>query len=328
VKGGNFWRRPWPWQAKSLCEESLALFRALRDKRGIAASLNGLGLIARVSNDYAEARALHEESLAILRELGNTWGIAETLSFLTRVAFEQGGYTAAKPLCEESLALYRELGSRQHSALMLWFLGYAAFVQGDYAKACTSYKEALTTFRELGQKWYIAACLDGLAGVAIAQSQPELAAHLLAAAALLREALGVSLPASHLSNYERTVATTRAQLGEERFPAAWAEGRKMTLEQVLAEQAHATIPEQTSTVPTIQQLTYTTVPPPTYPNELTPREVEVLRLVAAGLSNAQMAEKLIISPRTVHAHVRSIYSKLAITSRSAATRYAIDHKLI
>jgi DNA-binding NarL/FixJ family response regulator len=68
--------------------------------------------------------------------------------------------------------------------------------------------------------------------------------------------------------------------------------------------------------------------PPTYPDELTPREVEILRLVASGLSNAQMAEKLIISPRTVHAHVRSIYSKLGITSRSAATRYAIDHKLL
>ena len=81
-------------------------------------------------------------------------------------------------------------------------------------------------------------------------------------------------------------------------------------------------------MPTIQQPTGTAAPSPTYPDELTPREVEVLRLVASGLSNAQVAEKLIISPRTVHAHVRSIYSKLFITSRSAATRYAIDHKLI
>jgi len=102
----------------------------------------------------------------------------------------------------------------------------------------------------------------------------------------------------------------------------------MTLEQVLAEQARATTPGQTSTVPTIQQPADTAAPPPTYPDELTPREVEVLRLLASGLSNAQMAEKLIISPRTVHAHVRSIYSKLGITSRSSATRYAIDHKLI
>lgn len=61
---------------------------------------------------------------------------------------------------------------------------------------------------------------------------------------------------------------------------------------------------------------------------LTVREIEVLRLIANGYTNAQIAEQLIISPRTVHTHVRSLYSKLEITSRSAATRYAIDHHLI
>jgi len=222
----------------------------------------------------------------------------------------------------------RELGDQRHIARGLWSLGYVALFQDDYAKARTFYEEALALHREFGEKWFIASCLDGLAEVAIAKGQPEWAAHLLAAAALLREDLGVSPPSYNLANYERAVDTTRAQLGEERFAAAWAEGRKMTLEQVLAEQARATTPGQTSTVSTIQQPADTAAPPPTYPDELTPREVEVLRLVASGLSNAQMAEKLIISPRTVHAHVRSIYSKLFITSRSAATRYAIDHKLI
>jgi predicted ATPase/DNA-binding CsgD family transcriptional regulator len=360
-------------QAKVLCEESLALFRELGDKRGMVASLNGLGLIVgqatRARNDYAVARALHEESLAIVREQGDLWGIAETLWDFARVAFYQGDYTAGNPLWEESLAIFRELGDRRRiaeilgslggymafypgnytteltsmeesltimrelgdrrsSARLLWALGHAAFVQDDYAKARTFYEEALAILQELGVKWFIAACLDGLAEVAVAQGQTEWAAHLLGAAALLREALGVSPPPYNLANYERTVATTRAQLGEERFAAAWAEGREMTLEQVLAEQARATTPGQTSTVSTIQQPTDTVALPPTYPDELTPREVEILRLVASGLSNAQMADKLIISPRTVHAHVRSIYSKLGITSRSSATRYAIDHKLL
>ena len=65
----------------------------------------------------------------------------------------------------------------------------------------------------------------------------------------------------------------------------------------------------------------------TYPDGLTTREVEVLRLVAQGLRDTEVAERLIISPRTVHAHLSSIYSKLGITSRNAATRYAIEHKL-
>jgi DNA-binding NarL/FixJ family response regulator len=61
--------------------------------------------------------------------------------------------------------------------------------------------------------------------------------------------------------------------------------------------------------------------------DLTEREVEVLHLLAMGLSNMQIAKQLIISPRTVHAHVRSIYNKLGVTSRSAATRYAIQHQI-
>jgi len=62
-------------------------------------------------------------------------------------------------------------------------------------------------------------------------------------------------------------------------------------------------------------------------HDLTAREMEVLRLVAQGLSDAQVADMLVISPRTVNAHLRSIYSKLNITSRHAATRYALEHHL-
>ena len=61
---------------------------------------------------------------------------------------------------------------------------------------------------------------------------------------------------------------------------------------------------------------------------LTAREIEVLRLVTQGLTTNQIAEQLMISPRTADAHLRSIYSKLEVTSRAAATRSAIEHKLI
>jgi DNA-binding CsgD family transcriptional regulator len=60
---------------------------------------------------------------------------------------------------------------------------------------------------------------------------------------------------------------------------------------------------------------------------LTLREVEILRLVAAGMTNRQAAERLGLSIRTVDAHLRSIYAKLGIKSRSAATRYAVEHNL-
>ena len=67
---------------------------------------------------------------------------------------------------------------------------------------------------------------------------------------------------------------------------------------------------------------------PAYPAGLTTREVEVLRLVAAGLTDAQVAEHLVISVRTVNKHLTSIYNKLGVSSRAAATRFAVEHHLV
>jgi len=67
---------------------------------------------------------------------------------------------------------------------------------------------------------------------------------------------------------------------------------------------------------------------PTYPAGLTAREVEVLRLVAQGFTNTQVAAQLVVSPRTVNFHLTSIYSKIGISSRNAATRYAIEQHLV
>ncbi len=91
----------------------------------------------------------------------------------------------------------------------------------------------------------------------------------------------------------------------------------MTPQQALAAKGQKPAPSPTTTMS----------PPSTYPAGLTAREVEVLRLLAAGLTDLQIAEKLILSPRTVHTHISSIYSKLGVTSRSAATRYALEHHL-
>lgn len=82
------------------------------------------------------------------------------------------------------------------------------------------------------------------------------------------------------------------------------------------------------TIPSVVQQTLPAKSPPTYPAGLTAREVEVLRLVAQGMGNAEIAEHLIISLLTVKAHMRSLYNKLGTSSRSAATRYALEHQLV
>ena len=95
----------------------------------------------------------------------------------------------------------------------------------------------------------------------------------------------------------------------------------MTLEQVLVTRGPTTMPSETQQAPPAKSF-------PTYPDGLTAREVEVLHLLAQGLTDAQIAEQLIISPRTVNTHLTSIYGKIQVSSRSAATRYAIEHHLV
>jgi DNA-binding NarL/FixJ family response regulator len=93
----------------------------------------------------------------------------------------------------------------------------------------------------------------------------------------------------------------------------------------LAAQGPGTLPQS---LPTAPSSTPQAKPAATYPAGLTPREVEVLHLLAQGLTDAQIAEQLVISPRTVNNHLTSIYGKIRVSSRSAATRYAIEHKLV
>jgi len=76
-----------------------------------------------------------------------------------------------------------------------------------------------------------------------------------------------------------------------------------------------------------QRLTSAPRPTPAYPAGLSAREVEVLRLVSAGLTNPQVAAHLFLSPRTVQQHLRSIYNKLGVPTRAAATRFALEHHL-
>jgi len=94
----------------------------------------------------------------------------------------------------------------------------------------------------------------------------------------------------------------------------------MTPEQVLVGQEQVTVPLSSNAV--------STEPLPSYPAGLSAREVDVLRLIAEGLTNTQIAEQLVISPLTVNTHVRSIYNKLEVSSRSAATRFAMKHHLV
>jgi DNA-binding CsgD family transcriptional regulator/Tfp pilus assembly protein PilF len=300
-------------RARALFDESLSLRRKLRDRWGTALALNNLGVTAHAQGNLADAAPLCEESLKLFRALGDKAGIAMALSNLGEAAEDEGEHVKAAAFYGESLDLYREVEEKEGIALLTGRLGSIARLQADYGRAAALYDESVLLHEELGSKLGIAQALEGIATVRGACGQPEPATRLWATAEALREEIGAPLENIERAKHEPLIATARKALGEEAFANVWAEGRELTPEQVLDEG----LEQEPAAGPEPAQLA-----------GLTAGEIKILRLVASGISNAQVAEKLFISRRTVDAHLRSIYRKLGVDSRTAAARHAIDHGLI
>lgn len=313
-------------KAHAMLEESLNLYSKLGNKYGTAITLFRLAQVLFLSlGDPATIHTLLEESLALFRELNVKVGIDHSYWLLAQVALQEGDVALARSLLEERMAITRQIGDRVSLAESLSDLAMVAAREDNYAAARALYEESLAISREIVSKWRIAPYLEGLASVLAAQEEFARAAQLWGAAGTLREAFGIPLPPVERAAYERAVAATRSYLGEKAFATAWAQGQAMTPDQVLSAQGRAKSLMPMPAAPASALPAAKSVAP--HPDGLTQREVEVLRLVARGLTDAQVAGNLIISPRTVHTHLNSIYSKLGVTSRSAATRYAIEHHL-
>jgi len=224
-------------EARALFEEGAAICREVNDKGRLAAALFGLGATV-MREDIAAARPILEQSVALLREVGNKGWLISSLNQLGMVAWLEGDYAQAGRLFEEGLALCRELQERYHIPFLLNSLGDVARYLGDHRRAAALYEEALALAQQIGDKSQIAMALMGLAGLAGAAGRPERAARLLSAAEafLVSSGLTVSVwPTSAGDDLERTADAARAQLGEEAFAAAWAEGCAMPLNQAVDE---------------------------------------------------------------------------------------------
>lgn len=316
-------------RAYALFEQILAAQRELANKRGIAWSLFHLAWVHFLSqSDLIPVRLLLTEAGALFKEIGDKWGIAECSQFLGRLTLQQGDVVTAYTLLERSLTLFREIGNRRGIARSLFHLGDVTAMQQDWARAHMLYEESLNEAQAVNDTFEITSCLEGVAGIVAAErgtlASVLWAAQLWGAAEALREKIGAPLPPVERAGYERGVAAARSSLGKRLFAAYWAQGRTMTPEQALAAQGKGTAPSEPA--PPSGSILASNVA--ANATGLTAREVEVLRWVARGLTDAQVAAQLVISPRTVTSHLSSIYNKLGVSSRSAATRFAMNHQLV
>jgi predicted ATPase/DNA-binding CsgD family transcriptional regulator len=298
--------------------EALELSRRASDETCAAYALTLLGLGAMHRRDFKEATSRFEEALILLRRAGEEQTVPLVLVWLGNVSLGQENRERATRMFEEALALARQRTDRLATNIALYNLAQLALTRADLGATARLLKEGLTSSRQMGDQANLSYFLEGLAVVAGARGEAERAVRMLGAAAVTMEEAGAPVYNYYTPDralYERIVAAARSRMGEAAWNAAWAEGRAMMSEQAVEyalEQEPAPGPAALKT----------------YPAGLSTREAEVLRLVAGGLTNAEVAEKLFLSSRTVDWHLGTIYRKLGSHSRTEAARFAAEHDLL
>jgi len=307
---------------------------------GLAEELPDVPIKAQV---YAELPLIHPDSVSsgvaarylaeserIYRALDNPAGLAFTLHVQGSVATFQGNIAQAHALRDEAERLAAEVDDHHLRLVLLSERVISAWQSGDDASARRYFEQSLAAMSEVdrstGQRNLIFTgqrnlFLGVLAAILHRQGLSVWAARVYGLAEKLAKTsesprMGGELFDSLRKQTEAMRAKVRARLGEVAFAQACAEGRTMIIEDLLA------IPQPSPPAATSQA-------PASVPYDpLTARELDVLRLLAEDLSNLEIAERLVVSRRTVDAHLRSIYEKLGVRSRDAALRVAREHGLL
>jgi non-specific serine/threonine protein kinase len=238
----------------------------------------------------------------VLLDLANAAGLA-------------GDEERAVACCQE-LAALTEAGSDYircaYRAYSLWALGAAAWRRGDLDRATGLQQQSLRLRRHdrMGSTY----CLEAMAWIAASRHQYERAAVLLGAATGLWQSIGTTLDSHQLmaGHHRDCEQQTRQALGETAFQAAYHRGLDLPAEDVLA--CALQQPEKPQKKPLAQAVSEAA--------PLTPRELQVARLIAGGRSNREIAAELVISQRTAENHVEHILTKLGFTSRAQVAAWA------
>jgi predicted ATPase/DNA-binding CsgD family transcriptional regulator len=290
--------------ARRLLEPALLAAEAQGDAEAIAYASQFLGRAMWFLGDSPRGLALTEGALARHRAAGDWEGTVLALVQLGIMRAFMGDPAAAVSPLQECADSCRERGERWNGSYALWGLGLATWLLGDAARADELERTALHIKSEVGDQIGSALCIEALAWIAASRRRPARAAILLGAAAAAREAIPATLPAPLRPHHEATRAAAGRVLGQDGFAAGLAEGRALGLSRRVA----AALEEPATAGPAagVQDRD----------SRLTARQLEVAALVAEGLSNREIAARMVISPRTAETHVQHIMDKLDFTARS------------
>ena len=301
--------------ARRCFEEALTIWSTIEADVGVAVAQHNLGTVATAEGSYALARDCHEEALTIRRQLGDSGGVAYSLWAIAMAARLGGDTERAEAQLRESIEIFRSLNDLQGEALVLYELARVAQQTGDDLKALVLLRDTLTLRKSLGEHNWMAEAIEAIAAVVIRRGHVERAVRLFGAMAPLRAKVATAPTKAERREREQTFAIAHRAMTESVYARAWAAGQALSLEQATAEALLLT--EETEII---------TRPPA--PFNLTRREQEVLALLCQHLTDAEIAARLFLSPRTASNHVASIVDKLGVANRREAAALAIRHGLV
>jgi predicted ATPase/DNA-binding CsgD family transcriptional regulator len=295
------------------------VIQLLRDSSGdsfyLGMGLLGQGDVAIQLGYYDTARERLDESLSLAQFDGDSFRIAHTLNTLGDLARCEQNYTEAQKDYEKGAALLRELGAEHDLASILCNLGHTYLHLGDVEYAQTFFRESMAIHQVQQNRTGMTECLIGIAGTAVNAGEPSAGARLLAFASANSGEPTASVWLATRMEADRYLELAQSSLSEAEFKVAQAAGRAMSLEQAVdfAQNLLSRLKIELS----IEEA----------PDSLTRREREVVKLLAHGKSNGEIAIELVLSKRTVETHVSKVLSKLGLSTRAQVMRWAIEHGL-
>lgn len=321
-------------------EEALRHLRAVGDTSGVFAVVLELGKGASDAGDLERATTLLGECLTLSEEMGDGASLGETLTELGVVAHRRKDHARAADLLMRAAALAQEHGDRRQLAWVTSHRGNVAVATRNVGIAAAHYAEALTLFRSMDNRVGVTQCIEAIARCAAMCGRALQAIRLFGSCAASFGAIGATPPPDR--DPAANAESLKAEIAPEAFTNAWDAGQALdpgdaaTEALVLAAdliKAGHVDPTQVASPEAMEAIASTPSPPETdVPSSvsalgLTPREIEVLRLLAEGMSDREIAASLSISERTAGNHVQHAMQKIGVESRTAAAVFAVRHHL-
>ena len=310
--------------ANALVGQSHAIATELGDPWSRAIALHAEGTVALYGGDLEHARLCDEAALAAYQTLGDSnWSTLALVGVATANTF-LGEYAQAADRYEQVLAATEPRNEAWVRTHALWAFGIALWKQGDVDRAAERIEQCLRLAHRIRSPLRASWCVEALAWIAASRGQPRRAATLLGSAQALSHSIGAPAAIMFpdlLVYHEECERRTRSDLGETKFAAAVTQGATMLLEEAISNalghqpgEAPSSVRAGADHTGTAELMT------------LTSREQEICELVAEGLSNQQIATRLVISRRTAESHVQNSMGKLGFTKRTQIAAWVAEQR--